>query len=97
MFWEHDLREDFADLRQEREFVDAQIILWIDECPDDRYEVVFRYSDSAGAPQSATAGRAFNFLFVYQIHHRGQVAPVLDTLGIPNNPADNGASLETAD
>ena len=39
-------------------------------------------------------GQAFEFLFVHQIHHRGQVSQVLDLLGLPNNFADNVAFLE---
>lgn len=93
--WKGALREDFQELRREREFIDEQIIRWFQECPEDRYEATFEYSDSAGKPRSASAARAFQFLFVHQIHHRGQLAQALDSLGIPNNVADNGPFLES--
>lgn len=91
--WKHDLSEDFEELKRQRAFIDERIIDWFEECPEDRYDVAFEYVDSAGAPRTATAGHAFEFLFVHQIHHRGQVAQVLDSLGMPNNLADNGAYL----
>jgi uncharacterized damage-inducible protein DinB len=47
-----------------------------------------------GTPRSALAGQAFEFLFLHQIHHRGQISQILDTLGQPNNLADNAAYLE---
>jgi len=40
------------------------------------------------------AGQAFEFLFLHQTHHRGQISQILDTLGLPNNLADNAAYLE---
>jgi uncharacterized damage-inducible protein DinB len=43
------------------------------------------------------AASAFEFLFVHQTHHRGQVSQILDRLGLPNNVADNAAFLEPAD
>jgi uncharacterized damage-inducible protein DinB len=92
--WQHDLCEDLVDLQHERRFVDDRIIAWFEECPEDRYGNSFQYLDSAGNLRSAVVGQAFEFLFVHQIHHRGQVSQVLDTLGLPNNFADNVTFLE---
>ena len=40
------------------------------------------------------AGKAFEFLFLHQTHHRGQISQILDRIGLPNNLADNAAFLE---
>jgi len=93
--WQHDLREEFGELREQRTFVDGRIIAWFEECPEDRYGDQFEYSDSAGNKLGAKAGQAFEFLFVHQIHHRGQLTQILDTIGLPNNIADNRAFLES--
>jgi uncharacterized damage-inducible protein DinB len=92
--WQHDLCEDFEGLQHQRRFVDDRIIAWFEECPEDRYGDTFQYSDSIGNLQNAVAGQAFEFLFLHQVHHRGQVSQVLDSLGLPNNFADNVAFLE---
>jgi uncharacterized damage-inducible protein DinB len=94
--WKHDLCEDFEEFQHERPFVDDRIIAWFEECPEDRYGDTFQYSDSVGNLQSAIAGQAFEFLFLHQVHHRGQVSQVLDSLGLPNNFADNVAFLEAS-
>ncbi len=92
--WKHDLREGFEDLRRDRTFVDERVIAWFEECPENRYGDRFEYTDSAGNVRSAVAGQGFEFLFLHQIHHRAQVTQVLDSLGLPNNIADNVAFLE---
>jgi uncharacterized damage-inducible protein DinB len=94
--WSHALREDFDELRGERGYVDSRLIDWFDECPEERYGVRFEYVDSAGSTRPGVASNAFEFLFVHQIHHRGQVSQILDELGLPNNIADNGAFIEGA-
>ncbi|MFH1982058.1 MAG: DinB family protein [Pseudomonadota bacterium] len=92
--WNHDLHDDFASLSQDRVFVDERIIAWFEEFPPARCGETFDYQDSAGSFRSAEAGAAFAFLFTHQIHHRGQISHVLDTLGLPSNVADNIAYLE---
>jgi uncharacterized damage-inducible protein DinB len=92
--WKQDLRENFEELQEERRLVDERLIAWFEECPEDRYGHPFQYTDSAGNLRSAIMGMAFTFLFIHQTHHRGQVAQVLDALGLPNSFADNVAFLE---
>lgn len=92
--WAHDLHEEFEALHQERIFVDEKIIAWFEELPANLYTKRFQYSDSVGKLRDAMAGQAFEFLFLHQIHHRGQISQVLDSLGLPNNFADNGPFLE---
>jgi uncharacterized damage-inducible protein DinB len=92
--WSHDLHEDFDGLSAGRARVDALIRAWFAEFPAARYAEVFAYRDSAGTQRQARARAAFEFLFLHQTHHRGQVSQILDALGLPNNFADNAAYLD---
>jgi uncharacterized damage-inducible protein DinB len=92
--WAHDLHDDLPGLRASRAIVDERIRAWFAEFPEARYDEVFQYRDSAGNLRPARAGAAFEFLFLHQTHHRGQVSQILDGLGLPNNMADNVAYLE---
>jgi uncharacterized damage-inducible protein DinB len=92
--WDHDLHDDFGGLREHRGQVDALIRDWFDTFPEQRYGETFPYSDSAGTLRSARAGQAFEFFFLHQTHHRGQISQILDAWGQPNNLADNAAFLE---
>ncbi len=92
--WEVDRGESFAELWEQRSYVDDGLIRWFEECPEDRYEKRFDYLDSGGSTRSAVAVEAFEFLFLHQMHHRGQVSQILDAFGLPNNVADNGAFLD---
>lgn len=92
--WSRDLHEDFESLRQSRVFVDAKIRAWFAEFPLSRCAEEFQYHDSRGTLRRAVAGAAFEFLFLHQTHHRGQISQILDVLGLPNNFADNAAYLE---
>ncbi len=95
--WDHDLHDDFASLRENRTLVDERIGAWFAEFPISRYNEAFQYHDSVGIPRHATAGAAFEFLFLHQIHHRGQISQILDCMGLHNNFADNIAYLEGLD
>jgi len=88
------LHEDFDAQRRDRAMVDERLGAWFEEFPAGRYGEVFTYVDSAGTERRAAAGRAFEFLFLHQAHHRGQISQILDQLGLPNNVADNAAFLE---
>ena len=92
--WEHDLHDNFASLWKDRAVVDERIRAWFDEFPLSRYDENFQYRDSVGKLRNALAGAAFEFLFLHQTHHRGQISQILDNIGLPNNFADNGAYLE---
>jgi uncharacterized damage-inducible protein DinB len=92
--WNHALHDGFTGLREHRAKIDHLIRAWFDAFPPSRYHEVFAYQDSAGKTLTAMAGRAFEFLFSHQTHHRGQISQILDTLGLPNNLADNAAYLE---
>ena len=92
--WDHDLHDNFNDLREARVMVDERICAWFEEFPASRYGEVFEYLDSKGNRQQPTAAAAFEFLFLHQTHHRGQISQILDGMGISNNLADNMAYLK---
>jgi len=95
--WDHDLHDDFNDLAEHRAVVDGLIRAWFEAFPASHYSAVFQYHDSVGTARTAMAGQAFEFLFLHQTHHRGQISQILDTFGLPNNLADNAAYLEQPD
>lgn len=92
--WDRDLHDDFGALQGHRRQVDALIRAWFAAFHPSRYNESFQYRDSAGTPRSARVGQAFEFLFLHQTHHRGQISQILDRWGHPNNLADNAAYLE---
>ena len=92
--WERNLHDHFAGLREDRVIVDEKIYAWFEEFPAERYAEVFEYQDSVGKIRSATAGAAFEFLFLHQTHHRGQISQILDSMGLAHSFADNAAYLE---
>jgi uncharacterized damage-inducible protein DinB len=87
------LREDFSRLREDRVLVDTLIREWFAHYPESGYPKAFSYVDSGGNQHGTTASRAFDFLFMHQNYHRGQISQILDDLGIPHSFADNGDFL----
>ena len=92
--WEHDLHDKFGGLRKDRAMVDDRICAWFEEFPAARYDEDFEYQDSVGNLRHAKAGPAFEFLFLHQTHHRGQISQILDGMGLAHSFADNAAYLE---
>ncbi len=92
--WQRFLHDDFEDMSRDRRFVDDRLLDWFEAFPEENYDMPFQYQDSAGAMLTAVAADAFQFLFVHQIHHRGQVSQILDAMGVASNMADNGAFLD---
>jgi uncharacterized damage-inducible protein DinB len=92
--WEHNLHDSFTGLRKDRTIVDERIRAWFEEFPTARYDEVFEYQDSVGNNRQATAGAAFEFLFLHQTHHRGQISQILDNMGLAHSFADNAVYLE---
>lgn len=92
--WYDELCSSFDELRQKSAYISGKLVEWIKEYPEGDYGNPFQYQDSSGAMRDAVAGKAFDYLFVHQLHHRGQISQILDEIGLPNNFADNGLYLE---
>jgi len=92
--WYDDLCKSFEELKGCSAYIDEKLIQWFREFPEDKYAENFQYQDSSGTMRDAQAGKAFDYLFVHQLHHRGQISQILDVAGLPNNFADNGLFLE---
>ena len=95
--WTHPLHGDFTEMRKDRGFVDGRILAWIEECPEPLYSRTFDYVNSAGETKNAIVGRALNFLFQHQTHHRAQISQILDATGLPNNPLDLDAFMSAGE
>lgn len=93
--WYQDLCENFDELKNKSAWISDMLIQWINQYPEEEYGKSFQYQDSSGAMRDAVAGKAFDYLLLHQIHHRGQISQILDEIGLPNNFADNGLYLES--
>ena len=88
---------DFAQLRGEREAMDAAIVDFTGEASDELYALPLRYVNSAGEPHSKPAGLVLRHVFNHQTHHRGQVTTLFSQLGIDVGVTDLSALIpETA-
>jgi len=92
--WYENLCESFDELKKNSAYISGMLSQWFKEYPEENYGKSFQYQDSAGAMRDAVAGKAFDYLLLHQIHHRGQISQILDEIGLPNNFADNGFYLE---
>ena len=92
--WEHNLHADFSGFRTNRTAIDSLIRKWFDEFSPESYGSTFDYVDSRGKTRHAVAGEAFEFFFLHQTHHRGEVSQILDGFGVENNFMDNGIYIE---
>lgn len=96
--WYEKLCSSFDELKQSSAFISGKLVEWFQEYPEEGYGKSFQYQDSSGEKRDALAGKAFDYLLVHQLHHRGQISQILDEIGLPNNFADNGLYLgETQD
>jgi len=87
--WYEDICGSFAELKDHSAYISQKVTEWFQVFPLEDYGKAFQYTDSKGSVQDIIAGEAFDYLFVHQLHHRGQVSQVLDEAGLPNNLADN--------
>ena len=83
-------------LRRRSAYISGKLTAWFREYPRDGYGKPFQYKDSMGSVRDAVAGPSFDYLFIHQLHHRGQISQILDEVGLPNNFADNLLFLEGA-
>ncbi len=92
--WYDDLCGSFDELKERSAYISGKLTSWFREYPLDGYGKPFQYKDSKGSVRDAVAGPSFDYLFIHQLHHRGQISQVLDEAGLPNNFADNLLFLE---
>lgn len=82
------LFEHLADLKAEREAMDAVIIEWVKQLPEDVLDDCIAYSNMAGKPFSKPFFAIINHLFLHQVHHRGQVTTLLSQYGVDFGETD---------
>ncbi len=88
--WSVPVPDRFDDHRADRVLADELLLAWFEEYPSSGYGEAFTYRNSAGNDITTTAVKAFEFVFLHQTHHRGQMSQILDELGVPHSLADNG-------
>ena len=76
---------DLASLRPVREAVDALLQRTVDTIPQHELSLQLRYVDSRGDYYEKTLWVALLHVFNHQTHHRGQIALMLDELGVEND------------
>lgn len=73
---------DFAQLRSDRESLDAVIVAFVAETDDALYAQPLRYTNTAGESHAKPAGLVLRHFFNHQTHHRGQVTTLFSQLGV---------------
>lgn len=76
------LHDDWSQLRQAREALDAAIEAWTRDMPDDFPGSVMRYANTKGVQRGHPAWQALTHFFNHQAHHRGQVTTLLSQAGV---------------
>ncbi len=69
-------------LRAKRTQLDAAMVAWIAEMPDEFPLCRMRYKNAAGVEREHGAWQAITHLFNHQTHHRGQACTLLTQAGI---------------
>jgi uncharacterized damage-inducible protein DinB len=82
------LFQDFAELRQQREWLDQVFIDWIDNLDDVALQDDIRYRNMAGKEFCKPYAYLINTLFLHQVHHRGQITTLLSQAGIDFGDTD---------
>ena len=82
------LFDDLADLKIEREKIDAVIIDWINGMSESDIEGCLEYEDMAGRLHRKPIESLISHLFLHQVHHRGQVTTLLSQSGVDFGETD---------
>lgn len=88
-----DLVKDFGELRAKRESLDALLRRLTDELSDEDLAAVLDYTNSRGERVRFLLWQALMHVFNHASHHRGQIAEILDEMGVANNYSDLIATL----
>lgn len=84
-----ELYSDFAQLREEREKTDADIVAWIESLTDADLSRTLHYTSAVNPrPRSYPLWFAVVHFFNHQTHHRGQVTTLLSQCGIDPGVTD---------
>jgi len=83
--WGKEMYGNFDDLSAHRAAVDAVIVRWIDELPEERLTEVLRYQDFRGNTRQYVMWMAMDHFFNHQTHHRGAISQILDEKGVEND------------
>ena len=86
--WNTVLCEDWAALRTKRAQLDAAIVQWVADMPDDFAQFMMRYANSKGVQRAHPAWQALTHFFNHQTHHRGQVTRLLMQAGVDPGTTD---------
>lgn len=77
-----DLHPDWADLKQNRDWLDAAIEQWLADMPPEFLTSTMRYANTKGIERAHPAWQALTHFFNHQTHHRGQVTTLLSQAGV---------------
>ena len=87
------LFEEWSDLRDMRETIDAFLLEWTDAFSSADLDYELRYSNTQGRPFLRPLGSLLNHFFNHQTHHRGQVSTLLFQNGVDPGVTDLQAIL----
>ncbi|HUE92381.1 DinB family protein [Pseudomonas sp.] len=73
--------DDFSDLHKHRNWLDKQIINWIDELSDADLNYALSYHNTKGVFTRKCYSSLLLHFFNHQTHHRGQVSALLSQAG----------------
>ena len=76
------LHPDWADLKHNRESLDAAIEAWLADMPPIFLLGLMRYTNTRGVAREHPAWQALSHFFNHQTHHRGQVTTLLTQAGV---------------
>jgi uncharacterized damage-inducible protein DinB len=76
------LIEDFGELRQQRQRLDAAIVNWAEVVTDAELNYVLHYTNTKGIPGNKCFFSLIMHFFNHQTHHRGQVTTLLSQMSL---------------
>ncbi|UQG55933.1 DinB family protein [Marinobacter sp. M4C] len=68
---------DFDSLSEHRNWLDQQIINWVDELSNSDLDFVLSYKNTKGVPSNKRYSSLVTHFFNHQTHHRGQASALL--------------------